>query len=159
MTTAFEPQRLRFASVLPATCRRPLERLVFFHPRQGRMRRSILDHVHAFGAPRIVQHGAEVCIAIDKNPGAQNLFAMIEKAGVVQLLGFVLYVRNEEWLDILFIAVRHAFTAEGRLGRWGVTYQIMDQLKRIGGHVKGVAGVRLKYRAGPPLILKLFPEH
>ncbi len=157
MTTALEPQELRFAPALPATCRRQLERLVFRHPRQGRMRQRILDNVHAFGAPHIVQSGAEVCIAIDKNPGAQNLFAVIEKAGAVQLLDFVLYVRNKEWVDILFIAVRHAFTEEGRLGRWGVTYQIMDQLKRIGGHVKGVAGVRLKYRAGPPLVLKLAP--
>lgn len=149
----FDPQSLRFVSALPGECRPALQRLVFAHPRQGRMRLSILDNIHTHGVPRIVGPDGFLRVVVAKIPDAQNLFAVVQKTDRTQLLGFVLYTRDNEWLDILFLSVRHACTEERRLAHMGVTYRIMDELNRIARHLKGCAGVRLEYRAGAPLFI------
>lgn len=152
MTTPLEPLDVRFASSLPGEYRAALEKLVFAHPLQGRMRLSILDNIHAHGVPRIA--GADALrVEIERIPAVQNLFVLAETGSRANLLGFVLYTRADDFLDILFLAVRQAFTAGGRLARFGLTYRIMDELKRIARRVRGVAGVRLRYRRCPPLVL------
>ena len=152
MTPPLEPPGLRFASSLPGEHRAALEKLVFAHPLQGRMRLSILDNIHAHGVPRIAGD-AVLRVEVAKIPAAQNLFVLAETEGRVRLLGFALYTRTDDFLDILFLAVRHAYTAGGRLAHFGLTYRIMDEVTRIAHRVRGVAGVRLRYRRCPPLVL------
>ena len=152
MTPLLEPLDVRFTASLPGECRDALGKLVFEHPLQGRRRLSILDNMHAHGAPRIAGD-AVLRVEVEKIPTAQNLFVLTETEGRVRLLGFALYTRVGEHLDILFLAVRHAYTDGGRLARFGLTYRLMAELKRIAHHVKVVAGVRLRYRKGQALIL------
>lgn len=136
--------------------RRALERMLFFHPEQGRFRRSLVDSVARLGTPRIVVERGCLRIELPGLPAAQSLYAVSPGPLRERLLGAVVFTRTcDEELEILHIVVRGDCTLAGTGGSDSVAFSLMDQLCRIARRINGVRRVRLAYGRGRVMVRSL----
>src|SRR5512142_158324 len=68
------PLNLVFSSRVPSECRSALEELLFFNPRQYRVREGIINSLEQFGHPRLEDTASGLAIRVG-NQDAQTLFA------------------------------------------------------------------------------------
>ena len=149
---------LRFTSALDKIHREPLEELMFFHPQQGRLASSLISIIEQQGSPSIIEQDGKLRIEIPRIQSVQTLFAIIDGVLQWELVGMVTYARiTPDELTVLHIAVKDEYTVHGSKGDQMVAYHLLEELRRIGHHIKGIQGVRLAYRRSKTLLTTLQP--
>ena len=139
-----------FSSSLPAACRRDLETLLFFNPRQHHVHGKIIEAVRRFGAPEIVADCDRLRIQAQGFEGMQTLYALEDSGSASpKLCGVVMYVREDaETLFIVHIAVRPSYSMFGKHAGKGLTFRMIEQVRGIARRIKGVKGVKILYLRG-----------
>ncbi|HZR21629.1 MAG TPA: hypothetical protein VFE51_30380 [Verrucomicrobiae bacterium] len=126
-----------------------LEKLLFFHPQQGRFRRNIIANVERHGSPKIIESDRSLRIQLQLLAHVQSLYALALNGARQELVGALVYTRPEaQTLEILHLVVRAEYTLFGSQANRGLTFLLIEELCRIGRMIRGVHFVRLPYSRG-----------
>lgn len=132
----------RVVSHLEARHREALDQLLFFNPRQARMRQQVLRAAAEYGPPEVVQGGTGITLGLRTVPAAQTLF-VLEGNARGRLQGVLLYVRERDRLVVLYLALVPALTRNWQTS-CAVLVFITRTLREIASRIAGVRSVDLR---------------
>jgi ribosomal protein S18 acetylase RimI-like enzyme len=135
-----------FSSKAPKESREVLEELLFFNPRQFRVRSGILDSLKQFGHPRLEDVADGLAVRVGDHE-AQTLFAFDRDRRRGELVGVVVFVRTApEDIAIMHVAVHPDYALQGRHGGTGLGVALVEQVKAIASRIVGVKRIVFVYR-------------
>lgn len=135
-----------FSSILPNSYQGDLEQLLFFNPQQNKFTAEIVQSVETYGCPKIVQDAAQLRVEVGALGVVQSLFAFESDRSDAALLGVTLYFRESvTQLTVLHIAVQGQYAATGAYADQCLTVQLLQQVREVAAHIKGVTAVALLY--------------
>ena len=127
-----------FSSSADRKYREAVEELLFFNPQQDRARAGILNSLKRFGLPRLKEsaHGLE--IQVDEY-ATQTIFAYNQDDPQKEPVGIVVFLRSgADELGIIHIAVRPEYSISGRHAGAGLTFMLVDEVRRVSHRIKGI---------------------
>ena len=137
---------LALASRAPLECRAALEELLFFNPRQYRVREGILNSLDRFGHPRVEQTADGLTVRIGQHE-AQTLFAFDRDRQDSQPIGVVVFLRTSPAeVAIMHVAVHPDYALGGRHVGLGLGVTLVEKVKEIAARIVGVRKVVFFYR-------------
>jgi hypothetical protein len=135
-----------FSSRVPSECRSALEDLLFFNPRQHRVREGILNSLQRFGHPKLVETPAGLSIRVEEHE-AQTLFAYDVDARQRDPVGVVVFLRTSpQEFAIMHVAVHSKYALRGERAGVGLGVRLVEQVKEIASRVVGVERIVFFYR-------------
>ncbi len=132
-----------FTSMLDRTYQPELERLLFFNANQEKVSASVLLAVERYGIPRVAVIDGRLWVTFNSAVQAQSLFVIEQLETTAQLVGVAVYTREGDTLVLLFVAVREDRSLRGIKVNEMLYFRILDEVRRIGRHVKGIASITL----------------
>lgn len=132
---------LVFTSILGASHRDDLERLLFFNENQARTSDGVSFVVQRYGTPRIQTQDNRLRIALGSSVEVQSLFVVARTRGDFRPIGVVVYTREDDALVVLFVAVDGDFSGRGIRGQGMVLVRMINQVKAIAQRVRGISKV------------------
>lgn len=137
---------LTFSSKASKQCRPALEELLFFNPRQFRVREGIINSLQHFGHPRLVETADGLTIKVG-DVEAQTLFAFRKTTRESDPIGLVVFLRtSREEIAILHIAVQSEYSLHGNREHLGLGVLLMEKVKEIAQRIVGVERIIFFYR-------------
>jgi hypothetical protein len=139
-------RRLVFSSVLPLAYRDELERIVFFNPRQDRVSKAVVDSVHQFGVPSIVEDQGTLRFRVPAFGAVQTLYALDQDINPATLLGVAIFVReNRKTVLVLHLAVHEDYAVGGPNEEDWVASRLLATVRSACRHIRGIKRLRLLY--------------
>jgi hypothetical protein len=136
-----------FASKAPKQSRPALEELMFFNPRQFRVRSGILDSLRAFGHPRLEETADGLAVRVGDHE-AQTLFAFDRERLSRDPVGVVVFLRTSpEDVAIMHVAVNPDYALQSSHGGTGLGVSLIEQVKSIASRIVGVKRIIFFYRS------------
>lgn len=137
--------KIAFSSKAPKKSREELEELLFFNPRQFRVRSGILDSLKQFGHPRLEDVPDGLAVRVGDHE-AQTLFAF-DQDRRERLVGVVVFLRTAPTdIAIMHVAVHPDYALQGRHGGTGLGVALVEQVKAIASRIVGVKRIVFVYR-------------
>lgn len=137
---------LVFSSRVPTQCRAALEELLFFNPRQYRVREGILNSLEQFGHPRLEETPEGLSVRVGKNE-AQTIFAFDRDRRGPEPVGVVVFLRTSPpEIAIMHVAVHPDYALQGRHGGSGLGITLVEKVKEIAARIVGVERIVFFYR-------------
>jgi hypothetical protein len=137
---------LVFSSTASKQCRPALEELLFFNPRQFRVREGIINSLQHFGHPRLEETATGLTIKVGEVE-AQTLFAFRKTLRETDPIGLVVFLRtSREEIAILHIAVHSEYSLHGNREHLGLGVLLMEKVKEIATRIVGVERIVFFYR-------------
>ncbi len=137
---------LVFSSRVPSQCREALEELLFFNPRQFRVREGIINSLEQFGHPRLEDTPNGLAIRVG-NQDAQTLFAYDRDRRGEDPVGVVVFMRTAPTdIAIMHVAVHPDYALQGRRGGVGLGVALIEKVKEIAARIVGVHKIVFFYR-------------
>ena len=135
-----------FSSTAPKQCRKALENLLFFNPRQHRVRDGIVQSVERFGAPRVLETPQGLSVTVGDRE-TQTLFAFDRDRRGKAPVGVVIFLRTSPpEILILHVAVQRSYSLQGRRAGSGLGVLLVEKVKEIASRIVGVERVVFFYR-------------
>jgi hypothetical protein len=134
---------LTFTSVLGRDHRDALERLLFFNPNQAKVVDGVAHVVRRYGIPRIDVENERLRVRVDSQVEAQTLFLTAPGSGDHGLAAVAVYTREDDALVVLYVALHETYASGGPHEGVGTLGRVVEELKRIGGLVRGVQWLSL----------------
>jgi hypothetical protein len=128
--------KIRLTSILPPHDREELEEVFFFNPKQPLVRSRVLEHIERYGPPEIVEQAGGITLALRGIDQAQTIFLM-DGNSRSRLLAAVIYIREEERLKVLYLAMKHACCVDRSTSHTLLLY-VVRTLIRLGKQIKGI---------------------
>jgi hypothetical protein len=137
---------LVFSSKAMKDTRPALEELLFFNPRQYRVREGIVNSLERFGHPRLEETKDGLSVRVGEQE-AQTLFVYDHDSHDDAPVGVVVFLRTSpEEIAILHVAVHDDYTLQGRHGDLGLGTILVEKVKEIASRVVGVRKIVFFYR-------------
>jgi hypothetical protein len=137
---------LVFSSRVPRQCRAALEDLLFFNPRQYRVRAGIINSLEHFGHPRVEEKPDGLCVRVGSQE-AQTLFAYDRNRQDEAPVGAVVFLRTSpEEIAILHVAVHSDYALQGQRAGLGLGVTLVEEVKEIARRIVGVKRIVFFYR-------------
>jgi len=138
--------KLLFSSKVPSQCRAALEELLFFNPRQYRVREGILDSLQEFGHPRVEEAADGLSVRVGDHE-AQTLFAYDRDRRGSEPVGVVVFLRTSPAeIAIMHVAVHPDYALQGRRAGVGLGVTLVEKVKEIASRIVGVQKLVFFYR-------------
>jgi hypothetical protein len=138
--------KIVFSSIAPTACREELENLLFFNPRQHKVREGIRDSLSQFGHPRVVESKTGLSVRVG-DLEAQTLFAFDTDHTSEAPVGAVVFLRTSpEEVTILHVAVEDEYGLQGSRSGVGLGIALVEQVKEIAARIVGVKRLLFFYR-------------
>ena len=135
-----------FSSRVPTECREDLENLLFFNPRQHKVREGIINSLQHFGHPRLEQTESGLSIKVGKLE-AQTLFAFDRERSDPAPVGLVVFIRTSpEEIAIMHVAVDDNYGLQGAAAGVGLGVTLVEKVKEIAARIVGVKRIIFFYR-------------
>jgi hypothetical protein len=137
---------LVFSSKVPSDCRAALEELLFFNPRQHRVREGIINSLEQFGHPRLEETAGGLSIRVGDHE-AQTLFAYDAGRRRKDPVGVVLFLRTSpEEVAVMHVAVHPDYALQGQEAGVGLGVTLVEKVKEIAARIVGVQRIVFFYR-------------
>lgn len=137
---------LEFSSTAPKGSKERLEELLFFNPRQHRVREGIVQSLAKYGHPRLVETETGLTVRVGSEE-AQTLFVFDRRQGIEPPVGVVVFIRpSESDIVIVHVAVHPAYALGGRDAGTGLGIILIEKVKSIAMSIVGVRRVVFFYR-------------
>jgi hypothetical protein len=137
---------LLFSSKVPSECRGALEELLFFNPRQYRVREGIINSLEQFGHPRLEETAGELSIRVGDHE-AQTLFAYDRDRRGKDPVGVVVFLRTSPAeIAIMHVAVHPDYALQGAQAGVGLGVTLVEKVKEIARRIVGVTRIIFFYR-------------
>ena len=125
--------------------REPVEALLYFNSQQSRAHEGIQYSIKRFGVPKIVEMNSGLTIGLDSHE-TQTIFAYDLQDENKGPMGVVVFLRDSSSsLGIVHIAVHPDFAHGGVHAPCGLTFQLIDEVKKVGRRIKGIEQVLFFY--------------
>ena len=139
-------RRIRVSSLLPASHREELERIVFFNPGQGLVTAPLLASVHRYGVPTIIEEDGCLRFRVEAFGPLQTLYAFDDSASPARLAGVAMFTReNRVCIVVLHLAAHEDYTAKGRWANAWVVSHLVAAIRSAGLRTRGVRSLRILY--------------
>lgn len=138
--------KLEFASQAPKSSKEALEELLFFNPRQHRVREGIVNSLEKFGHPRLVEteNGLSIRVGME---AAQTLFAFDKRRRSKEPVGLVVFIRTSPSdIAIMHVAVHPDYALQGSEAGVGLGVTLIEKVKEIATRIVGVKRIVFFYR-------------
>ena len=143
-----------FSSRVPGECRSALEELLFFNPRQHRVREGIIHSLQEFGHPTLIEKAGELSIRVGDHD-AQTLFAYDRDARTKDPVGVIVFLRTTpEEIAVMHVAVHPKYALQGERAGVGLGVTLVEKVKEIASRVVGVERIVFFYRQEVVIRLK-----
>ena len=137
---------LVLSSKAPKECRKTLENLLFFNPRQHLVRDGIIESLEQFGHPEVIEMAGSLSVRIKKYE-IQTLFAFDSDRRGDDLVGVVLFLRTSPAeVSILHVAVHPDYALQGEHVGTGLGVMLVEKVKEICSRIVGVERMVFFYR-------------
>ena len=137
---------LVFSSRASRECRAALEELLFFNPRQHRVREGILNSLEHFGHPRLEETADGLSVRIGEHE-AQTLFAYDRDRRGNEPVGVVAFLRtNPTEVAIMHVAVHPDYALQGQDAGTGRGVTLVEKVKEIASRIVGGQRIVFFYR-------------
>jgi len=138
--------KLVFSSKATKACHPALEKLLFFNPRQYRVREGIVNSLERFGHPRLEERGDDLFVRVGDQE-AQTLFAYDADSRDGAPVGVIVILRTSlAEIAIIQVAVHADYALQGRHGGLGLGIILVEKAKEIASRIKGVQRIVFFYR-------------
>jgi hypothetical protein len=135
-----------FSSTSPGSSRPFLEKLLFFNPKQNKVRDGIEDSLAHFGVPRLEEKATGLSIFVGEYQ-TQALFAFDTELSPEKPVGVVVFIRTcRADLVIMHIAVDPRYSLKNASDNFGLGLALIEKVKEIGKSLAGVQRILLFYR-------------
>ena len=135
-----------FSSRVPRECRSDLEDLLFFNPRQHRVRDGIINSLAHFGHPRVEESSSGLSVRVGDHE-AQTLFAFDRGKKTEAPVGVVVFLRTSpEEIAIMHVAVADGYALQGSQAGVGLGVTLVEKVKEIASRIVGVKRIVFFYR-------------
>ncbi len=136
-----------FSSKAPKQSRPALEELLFFNPRQFRVREGIVNSLNRFGHPRLEDTADGLAVRVGDHE-AQTLFAFdLDRRGH-DPVGVVVFLRTSPAeIAIMHVVVHPDYGLQGSHGGTGLGLALIEQVKEIAARIVGVRRLVFFYRS------------
>lgn len=138
--------KLFFTSTLDRTYYDALERIFCFNGNQGKVYDSILSAVERYGIPHVSIVKDRLWVTFDSRLEAQSLFVLRQAEPKAELVGVVVYVREDNELVVIFVAIREDHVHGGIRSDRILLLRMVDELRSIARRVKGIASIKMFLR-------------
>jgi hypothetical protein len=137
---------LVFSSRVPRKYRGKLEDLLFFNPRQHRVREGIINSLAHFGHPRVEETSEGLSVRVG-NLEAQTLFAFDRDRHSQAPVGVVVFLRTAPTdIAIMHVAVHPKYALRGQKAGVGLGVTLVEKVKEIASRIVGVQRIVFFYR-------------
>jgi hypothetical protein len=137
---------LVFSSRVPSQCRAALEELLFFNPRQYRVREGILSSLEQFGHPRLEETPEGLSVRVGDHE-AQTLFAYDRDRRGDEPVGVVVFLRTSPTeIAVMHVAVHPDYALQGRHAGVGLGVTLIEKVKEIASRIVGLQKIVFFYR-------------
>ncbi len=144
-----------FTSTLHVQHREDVERLLFFNGNQGKVAGSVGFITQRYGMPRLREDGERLRVGLDPHE-PQTLYAVeIDEYDDQHPIGVVVYVREEDALVALFVAVDEAYSSRGENAAHGLLRRLIAELEEIARRVRGLSSVAVYFGRTTPTRIKV----
>jgi hypothetical protein len=138
--------KLEFASQAPKHSKEALEELLFFNPRQHRVREGIVNSLEQFGHPRLVETESGLSVRVGTQE-AQTLFAFDKRRRSKDPVGLVVFIRTSPSdIAIMHVAVHPDYALRGSEAGVGLGVTLIEKVKEIAARIVGVKRIVFFYR-------------
>jgi hypothetical protein len=138
--------KLEFASQAPKSSKEALEELLFFNPRQHRVRQGIVNSLEKFGHPRLVETDSGLSIRVGTQE-AQTLFAFDRSRRSKDPVGLVVFIKTSPAdIAIMHVAVHPDYALQGSEAGVGLGVTLIEKVKEIAARIVGVQRIVFFYR-------------
>jgi hypothetical protein len=138
--------KLVFSSKATKDCHSALEELLFFNPRQYRVREGLVNSLERFGHPRLEETGDVLSVRVG-NQEAQTLFAYDIDSRDGTPVGVIVILRTSPAeIAIIHVAVHADYALQGRHGGLGLGTILVEKVKEIASRIVGVQRIVFFYR-------------
>lgn len=137
---------LVFSSKAPKQCRSALEDMLFFNPRQHRVREGIVNSLEEFGHPRVEETADGLSVRVGDHE-AQTLFAYDRDRRESDPVGVVVFLRTSPAeIAIIHVAVHQDYALQGQRAGVGLGVTLVEKVKEIASRIVGVQRIVFFYR-------------
>jgi hypothetical protein len=141
-----ERVKLAFSSKAPKECRAALEDMLFFNPRQHRVREGIVNSLERFGHPRVEETANGLSVRVGDQE-AQTLFAFDPERHGSDPVGVVIFLRTSPAeIAVIHVAVHRDYALHGRRAGVGLGVTLVEKVMEIASRIVGVKKVVFFYR-------------
>ena len=139
-------RKIRVSSVLPVSYRDELERIVFFNQEQNLVTTPLVDSVHRYGVPTIVEENGRLRFSVNAFGRLQSLYAFDDTTARARLVGVAMFVRDTP-LDIvvLHLAAHEDYTARGKWSHASVVVQLLAAIRGASLRTRGIETLTVLY--------------
>lgn len=138
--------RIRISSQLAASFRDELERIVFFNPGQPAVAGNLVESVHRYGVPSIVEADGVLRFRVAAFGTLQTLYALYGTAATPQLVGVAMFTRESpSSMVVLHLAVHEDYSSQGRWADTSVIAQLVGAIRSAAQQTRGVRQLRILY--------------
>jgi len=124
-----------------------LEELLFFNPRQHRVREGIVHSLAQFGHPRLVETADGMSVLVG-DLEAQTLFAYDRDRRSGDPVGVVVFLRTSPAeIAVIHVAVHPGYALQDRHGSLGLGITLVEKVKEIASQIVGVQRIVFFYRS------------
>jgi hypothetical protein len=127
-----------FSSSADRKYRQAIEDLLFFNPQQDQARTGILNSLKRFGLPRLKEVANGVEIQVDEYE-TQTIYAYNQDEPQKGPAGIIVFLRSgANELGIIHVAVQPEYSLQGCHAAAGLTFMLVDEVRRISHRIKGI---------------------
>jgi ribosomal protein S18 acetylase RimI-like enzyme len=137
---------LVFSSTAPKKSKPALEELLFFNPRQHRVREGIVNSLEKFGHPRLEETETALSVRVGQQE-AQTLFAFYQRKRHGDPVGVVVFIRTApEDIAIMHVAVHPDYALQGSEAGVGLGVTLIEKVQEIAKRIVGIKRIVFFYR-------------
>jgi ribosomal protein S18 acetylase RimI-like enzyme len=137
---------ITFSSRAARESRAALEELLFFNPRQFRVRDGIVSSLQEFGHPRLEETANGLVILVGDQE-AQTLFAYDRDRPGQEPVGVVVFQRTSPGeIAVIHVAVHPDYAMQSRAAGLGLGIALVEKVKEIASRIVGVKQIAFFYR-------------
>jgi hypothetical protein len=139
-------RKIRVSSVLPVSYRDELERIVFFNQEQNLVTRPLVDSVHRYGVPTVIEEDGCLRFRVNAFGRLQCLYAFDDTIAPPRLVGVAMFVRDAPpSIVVLHLAVHEDYTARGRWSDASVVVQLLAAIRSVSLRTHGIETLTILY--------------
>jgi hypothetical protein len=113
-----------------------LEELFYFNPNQWKIRQSLEVSIQKYGTPQIKVANGKIHLLLEKIEGHQTLY-LRHRSLSDRLAGTMVYIREDDVLRILFVALKPEHTMKA-LNGVNPLIMMFEALKQVGRRIVGI---------------------
>ncbi len=132
-----------FSSILSASYREELERLLFFNQNQDKAETDLPLLIGRYGMAHVEESHDRLRIALESTPRPQTLYALEQTDGLERLVGVTVYLRERDTLSLVIAAVCEDYAGKRPADEKPLVRQMVDVLCDVARQVKGIESVTL----------------